>query len=145
MVISFYVLFFMSGLFGNEVSRVLGGGLVPGLIQFLIYINMSETIYMEFAFWFSVYDWFLQLKIIICMMLCGFLLSKYNNIVSWFYIFLSRYFQVIYYLVHNTLIYFHEMRFFYYLCLNLHTFFLVWPCLISISFMLVILSMILIF
>jgi hypothetical protein len=46
------LLCFRSGPFGNEVSRVLGGGLVPGLIQFLIYINMPETIYIEVVFCF---------------------------------------------------------------------------------------------
>ena len=42
-VLRFY---FRSGPFGNEVSRVLGGGLVPGLAQLHIYINMSP--YLEF-------------------------------------------------------------------------------------------------
>lgn len=41
---------FRSGPFGNEVSRVLGGGLVPGLIHFLIYINMPETKFIEVVF-----------------------------------------------------------------------------------------------
>jgi len=35
---------FRSGPFGDEVSRVLGGGLVPGSFQFLNYIDMPATI-----------------------------------------------------------------------------------------------------
>jgi len=43
---------FRSGPFGDEVSRVLGGGLVPGSFQFLNYIDTPATIYSEFFFLF---------------------------------------------------------------------------------------------